>query len=318
MHYDLLINQSHLSGNFDPTGERAGLGKSVLMAFVLPCSTIRHAAQFYSRFHHYPSLTILTRPTFNSPTSLRHFHFKPRRRTLQPQSSISQQQQQQQTKKDARTRLGNENNTTESKKEPKKPRGDKLIIVGLGNPGGQYAQTRHNIGFMMLDTFASRNNIRFRPETKFRAHVADGMINSRQVYLVKPMTYMNESGECVKRLMKYYGVGRDGVMVVVDDMMLEVGKVRLREKGSAGGHNGLKSVEKCLGGKVYCRLRVGVGEPGGGGESWTGHVLGNFGKRELKVLEEVAWDVGEVLEEWIREENLNMARNVLSRRQNKC
>ena len=118
--------------------------------------------------------------------------------------------------------------------------------------------------------------------------------------------------------MSYYKVDKRNVIVIVDDMALEVGRIRLRLEGSSGGHNGLKSIEKVLGDRKYCRLRVGVGECRGGSEKWKGHVLGRFGKREKEVIEEeVVWDVAEVLESWIRENEFKTVMNTVSRLQNR-
>ena len=144
------------------------------------------------------------------------------------------------------------------------------LIVGLGNPGSQYERTRHNVGFMAVDLFAQKQGA-----TNFRvahqAFLADVLINGEKVLLLKPQTFMNLSGQSVASAMSYYKIGLDEVLVVVDDIALPVGTIRLRASGSAGGHNGLKDIEAAVSnfgasvgkkGMDYNRLRIGVDPPG--------------------------------------------------------
>lgn len=192
------------------------------------------------------------------------------------------------------------------------PRGDTLVLVGLGNPGPRYANTRHNVGFELLDAFALRNRARpFTTEKRFQADVTSVDLDGKRVHLVKPKTFMNNSGASVKAIMSYYKMPQTALMVVVDDMSLEVGRVRIRAKGSAGGHNGLKSVQKHMGTMEYARLKVGVGSPRAAGE-WSDHVLGKLSRGELAVLEDVTWDVMEALEHWVREPDLVCVMNRMS------
>jgi PTH1 family peptidyl-tRNA hydrolase len=154
------------------------------------------------------------------------------------------------------------------------------LLVGLGNPGKEYAATRHNVGFMILDRLAAKAGVEFKREKAWKADLArDG-----GVHLCKPMTYMNLSGEAVRATADFYKVAPEEVLVILDDMALPLGKLRLRPGGSAGGHNGLDSVIAHLGTKEVPRLRIGIGgaEPGGA----IGHVLGRFAPAEQEVFEE--------------------------------
>ncbi|NIA15504.1 MAG: aminoacyl-tRNA hydrolase [Nitrospiraceae bacterium] len=164
------------------------------------------------------------------------------------------------------------------------------IIVGLGNPGDRYADTRHNVGFAVLDRLAERLGVSFGRK-KYSGIIAEGAFESERVLLVKPQTYMNNSGVCVARALRYQSAGPGDLLVVVDDVNLPLGKLRVRMKGSAGGHNGLKSIAQHLGSTDFARLRLGVGRRGGG--DLTGHVLGSFGKRERAEVDRMVSDAAE-------------------------
>lgn len=148
------------------------------------------------------------------------------------------------------------------------------IIVGLGNPGKEYEATRHNAGFMVIDRLADKYNIDVS-EGKHKGLLGKGMIEGNKVILVKPLTYMNNSGECVRAVMDYYKAQIDDVIVIFDDISLEPGKLRLRPKGSAGGHNGIKSIIAHLGSDQFKRIKFGVGDKPKGWDlaDW---VLGRF------------------------------------------
>lgn len=152
------------------------------------------------------------------------------------------------------------------------------MIVGLGNPGNEYADTRHNVGWMLLDALAGHLGI-----TEWRSRekgmVAEGRIGSEKVLLVKPLTYMNNSGECVGPLMRWYKLAPEDVMVAHDDMDIPIGTIRIRKKGSAGGHNGIKSLLQHIGAEEFGRIRIGIGRPPAG---WTviNHVLAKFTAEE--------------------------------------
>ena len=153
------------------------------------------------------------------------------------------------------------------------------IIVGLGNPDREYVDTRHNVGFMILDRIAASAGASFRADKKWQAQVAV----TGDVWLCKPQTYMNLSGESVTALAHFYKIEPSQVLVVLDDMALPLGRLRLRESGSAGGHNGLQSVLEHLGTQAISRLRVGIGAAEG---EATGHVLGRFTLAERPALDE--------------------------------
>lgn len=158
-------------------------------------------------------------------------------------------------------------------------------MVGLGNPGGQYETTRHNAGWMALDRLADERGCRFRSDRRFRADIAETTIagTGEKVLLVKPLTYMNLSGESVRAVTQFYKVDPSDVLVIYDDIALPLGMVRVRPGGSDGGHNGMKSLIQHLGTQAFPRVRIGVGAPVGGA---IGHVLGTFRREEWPAVHE--------------------------------
>lgn len=150
------------------------------------------------------------------------------------------------------------------------------MIVGLGNPGSKYQETKHNIGFITVDEIAHRYNAVFK-KNQFEADIAEFFIGTEKIMLVKPLTFMNESGRAVGPLMTYYGVEDHELIVIYDDLDLEIGKIRLREKGGAGGHNGIKSLISHFGTNVFPRIKVGIGRPLGN-ETVVQYVLSKFPK----------------------------------------
>ncbi|MFD2307923.1 aminoacyl-tRNA hydrolase [Enterococcus termitis] len=152
------------------------------------------------------------------------------------------------------------------------------MIVGLGNPGSKYQETKHNIGFITVDEIAYRYNATFN-KSQFEADIAQFFIGTEKIMLVKPLTFMNESGRSVGPLMTYYGVTEEELIVIYDDLDLEVGKIRLREKGGAGGHNGMKSLIAHLGTNVFPRIKIGIGRPIGS-NTVVHHVLSGFPKEQ--------------------------------------
>lgn len=159
------------------------------------------------------------------------------------------------------------------------------IIVGLGNPDEQYEGTRHNAGFEVIDLLADKYNISVDAR-KHRAFVGKGMIEGQKVILAKPQTYMNLSGESVRSLVDFYKVDpEEEVLVIYDDISLDVGQLRIRKKGSAGGHNGIKNIIAHLGTNVFPRIKVGVGEKPKGYDL-ADYVLGRFSKVEREQMEE--------------------------------
>jgi PTH1 family peptidyl-tRNA hydrolase len=160
------------------------------------------------------------------------------------------------------------------------PGADLRLVVGLGNPGKKYAKTRHNIGFMVLGELAGRYGLTFR-STKHRAETARGPIDGLQVMMALPVTFMNESGNAVYRLVDYYRIELRNLLIVCDDMDLPFGTIRLRPQGSSGGHNGLRSIIQALGAEDFARIRIGVGRPERGA---IGHVLGDFTPAQLQLV----------------------------------
>jgi len=133
------------------------------------------------------------------------------------------------------------------------------LIVGLGNPGRKYLKTRHNIGFILIDELAKKEKINFALKTKFKAEIVQTTINNESVILLKPNTFMNLSGEAVLAVMQFYNLNAEDVLVIYDDLDLVCGKIRIRQKGSSGGHKGLKSIISCINNENFHRLKIGIG-----------------------------------------------------------
>lgn len=163
--------------------------------------------------------------------------------------------------------------------------GKMVIIVGLGNPKKEYENTRHNIGFMAIDALAEKYNISVL-DCKHKALIGKGVINGYKVVLVKPLTYMNLSGEAVRAVIDYYKADAESELIVIyDDVSLDVGQLRIRKKGSAGGHNGIKNIIAQLGHDTFLRIKIGVGEKPKGYDL-ADYVLGHFSKEELAVMKD--------------------------------
>ena len=165
------------------------------------------------------------------------------------------------------------------------------IIAGLGNPGKEYSNTRHNIGFSVIDALGSKYNIDV-DTAKHRGLIGKGIIDGQRVILVKPLTYMNLSGECIREVLDYYKADEDDLIVVFDDISLDVGQLRIRKKGSAGGHNGIKSIIAHLGTTEFPRVKIGVGEriPG---QDLADHVLARFPKSQMEAVNQAIDDAKE-------------------------
>jgi PTH1 family peptidyl-tRNA hydrolase len=175
---------------------------------------------------------------------------------------------------------------------------EKHLLVGLGNPGEKYKNTRHNVGFKAIDFFANQHSLVFRDSVRFRGSLAQGCIQGKQVILLKPMTFMNVSGESIKSCMEYFSIAQEKILIVCDDITIALGKIRMRMKGSSGGHNGLKSVSLSLATEEFARLRIGVDFPQLE-EDLSDYVLGHFTKEQQKTIEELLPFVVLVLREWI-------------------
>ncbi len=172
------------------------------------------------------------------------------------------------------------------------------IIAGLGNPGKNYAQPRHNIGFLTIEALASKSNL-FIDKSGFDSKYVKAKIKGVSLFLVKPITYMNKSGFPIHRFASYYKVAMEDIIIIHDDMDLDFGKIKIVKSRGHGGHNGIRSIIDAFGKKDCIRIRIGVGHPGlqntnsqntslqnsGSKKNITGHVLGNFSKNELKTLD---------------------------------
>lgn len=171
------------------------------------------------------------------------------------------------------------------------------LIVGLGNPGRFYHTTRHNLGFLVVKELARRNSLRFKKG--FRSLIAKGKIDKEEVLLCQPQTYMNLSGEAVKLVLNSKNVELEDLLVVCDDLNLEFSQIRLRPKGSAGGHNGLQSIIDEIGSSQFSRLRIGIGKKEG--KNKTGHVLSHFGKQEAKEIENIIEVAADACVMWLEQ-----------------
>lgn len=157
------------------------------------------------------------------------------------------------------------------------------LVVGLGNPGDKYVKTRHNVGFMAIDELVKPLSVTFTDDANFKALWGSDFVNGEKVYFVKPMTFMNESGIAVKALLTYFNIPIEDLVVIYDDLDMAVGKLRYRSKGSAGGHNGIKSIIKHLGTQEFNRIKIGIGRPQHG-MTVVHHVLGNFTDDEQAII----------------------------------
>jgi len=183
------------------------------------------------------------------------------------------------------------------------------IIVGLGNPGSKYSGTRHNIGFMALERMASSTGFIFRQQTKLHGLAAEMGVGDQRLRLLMPQTYMNDSGRSIRAALDWYGFAPEQLLVLVDDMDIPLGRLRLRAQGGAGGHNGLRSTIQHLGSQVFPRLRIGIGAPAENPEErrakTVSHVLGSFSKSEQTSVDAV---LDGVLEAVVRIQRLGLDR----------
>lgn len=174
-----------------------------------------------------------------------------------------------------------------------------FLIVGLGNPGAEYARTRHNAGFLLVEKLAGRWKAGWTLEKKFNARVARAEQNDSRALLCEPQTFMNSSGESVGPLVGFYRVALKRLLVVVDDADLPFGEIRLRPSGSSGGHHGLESIEKHLGSREFARLRIGIGRKAGAREI-TDYVLGRFNAAETELAEKILTAAADQAEVWMK------------------
>lgn len=175
-----------------------------------------------------------------------------------------------------------------------------LAIIGLGNPGRKYANTRHNLGFMVVEELAKLLNLSFKEDKHLNSYIAKGKKSEREVSLLLPQTFMNESGWAVRGYLDYYKMTAAQIIIVCDDTALEFGQLRIRSQGSSGGHNGLKSIEMHLGTYQFIRLKMGVGS-NEIGQSLAEYVLSDFNREEVAVLDKFIKSGAEALKSLMTE-----------------
>ena len=168
------------------------------------------------------------------------------------------------------------------------------LIVGLGNPGPQYEETRHNAGFWFVEQVARQQGEQFRLESKFHGEIAKVMIKGQQVWLLKPNTFMNRSGQAVAALANFYKIPLENILVVHDELDLDPGTARLKQGGGHGGHNGLRDMVAQMGGKDFMRLRIGIGHPGNS-KQVSNYVLSRATADEQRLIEDSISDALDVL-----------------------
>ena len=178
---------------------------------------------------------------------------------------------------------------------------DEIYLIGLGNPGKKYSQSRHNIGFLLLENLANKYNSNFLLKEKLKSSCSEFTINAYTYRLFLPNTFMNNSGDAVRAIVDWYKINLDQIFIIVDDKDLPLGKIRFRKKGSSGGHNGLKSIIEKLQTKNFNRIRIGIGSPpsinGTNNFNTVSHVLGDISLEEKSILDKVYKKVIESLEQ---------------------
>lgn len=171
-----------------------------------------------------------------------------------------------------------------------------FLIAGLGNPGGKYEKTRHNVGFVAIDYLSLKYGISVK-KIKFKALIGEGNIGGERVVLAKPQTFMNSSGESIMEIAKYYKIPPENIIIIYDDTAIEVGKIRIRPGGSDGGHNGMKSIIYLLQSDAFPRVRVGIGKAK---DEMINHVLGNFSKEDGIKVTKCIKSTDKIVEEIIK------------------
>lgn len=182
------------------------------------------------------------------------------------------------------------------------------MIVGLGNPGSEYAKTRHNVGFMLIDKLAENLKVTVN-KSKYKALIGEAQIGQEKVLLVKPQTFMNLSGEAVGSLARWYKLNATEIVVVYDDMDLPLGKLRIRSAGGSGGHNGMKSIISALGTEDFPRMRIGIGK---NQFNSVNHVLGKFNAEEAEGIEVAIEQTLQAVQMWVRQD-INASMNKYNR-----
>ena len=176
-----------------------------------------------------------------------------------------------------------------------------FLIVGLGNPGREYARTRHNAGFLLVESLAEKWRAHWNEEGKFSSQGAKAEKAGRKLFLCKPQTYMNLSGEAVGKMAEFYKISPKQILVLVDDADLPFGEIRLRKSGSSGGHHGLENIQHHLGTQEFPRLRIGIGRTDSNVREITNYVLGQFSAAENELLQKIISRASEQVESWLDE-----------------
>ena len=177
---------------------------------------------------------------------------------------------------------------------------NEIYLIGLGNPGKKYSKTRHNIGFLLLEKLSKKYNSNFLIKDKLKSSCSEFQINNCTFRVFLPNTFMNNSGDAVRAIVDWYKINLDQILIIVDDKDLPLGKIRFRQKGSSGGHNGLKSIIEQLQTQNFKRIRIGIGSPPllkGKNFNTISHVLGNISSEEKTILDKVYMRVIEALEQ---------------------
>lgn len=187
---------------------------------------------------------------------------------------------------------------------------EKFLIAGLGNPGKAYEKTRHNVGFEAVSLLADKHRLAFHKRLQWKAAVAEGSIGNADVILMMPLTFMNDSGAAVAAAMHYLKIELSRLLVIVDDVAIPMGQIRMRTDSSSGGHNGLRSIEEHLLTNRFARLRIGVGYGEGG--DLVSHVLSRFSVEETKLFPEILERAVRAVEIWL-EQGLNRAMDFANR-----
>ncbi|MGC9336194.1 MAG: aminoacyl-tRNA hydrolase [Anaerolineae bacterium] len=183
---------------------------------------------------------------------------------------------------------------------PEEPRPGSTLIVGLGNPGAEYARHRHNIGFRVVEALAQAHGLAFCRRKQAQAYVAEGEIEGQRVLLAKPHTFMNRSGRTVGRLLRAHNIPLQQMLVIYDDLDLPLGRLRLRPEGGSGGHKGMRSIGEVLGSQAFARLRVGIGRPPGQLDA-ADYVLQPFDPEEIPLVAMVVEHATKAVECWLAE-----------------
>ncbi|MBS7578272.1 MULTISPECIES: aminoacyl-tRNA hydrolase [unclassified Enterococcus] len=184
-----------------------------------------------------------------------------------------------------------------------------IMIVGLGNPGDKYQDTKHNIGFMVVDEIARGEGLTFKRDKAFQADVASYFKNGEKVYLIKPTTFMNASGKAVGGLLTYFNIPKEKLLVIYDDLDSEVGRLRLRQKGSAGGHNGIKDIIAAIGTNEFARIKIGIGRPEHSKEKVVNYVLSGFAKNDHALVQTAVSKAASAAEDYTKQDEFTNLMN---------